>query len=89
MPDKLAVKAREKNSGKKEMQMKNVTADEVLRKTFKHLDQVLYEKNRQIEKGAEKSLSVALPSENFEHDAGEEKRGIENNRLSCCKKSGH
>jgi len=40
--------------------MKDVTADKVLRKTFKHLDAVLDEKSRQIKKGSEESETIAF-----------------------------
>lgn len=44
--------------------MKALTADKVLRKTFEHLDAVLDEKNRQIQKGSKASQGPAPSSKN-------------------------
>ncbi|MGB3212497.1 MAG: hypothetical protein WBB19_17485 [Desulforhopalus sp.] len=39
--------------------MKNMTAEKVLRKTFKHLDKVLDEKSRELKQNAKESHPIA------------------------------
>ena len=58
----------------KEEKMKNMTADKVLRKTFEHLDAVLDEKSRQLEKGSENSETIDFSTKNNKQRTKKSKR---------------
>lgn len=48
------------NTAKKDKQMKDLTADNVLKNTFEHLDTILNEKSRQIKKESDEPQTKAI-----------------------------
>lgn len=54
--------------------MKDLTAHKVLKTTFEHLDTILDEKNRQIEKVSATSYKTAFPPNKMKQDTKKTKK---------------